>query len=200
MITNQKKSITRWKIIWQWSILFAVIGGGISYWVIHRPHDDEWEKYSRQTVEHFYGRKLILPMQDSVQNLSTIELKNILTNSRLKIVTYVDVDCSICMLKLDFWRKFIQNLTKKGARISILIYAHSTRKENLIPLMENIWPQDQPWIYDQYKNFIITNELYDDHFQSLLLNQKNEIILIGDPTLNKGMEKLFMKSILSYSE
>lgn len=199
MITSQKKLTPRWKIIWQWGILLVIIGGGIGCWIYYRPHD-EWEQYSRQTVEHFYGRKLILPMKDSVQNLSTSELKNILTNNSLKIVTYIDIDCSICILKLNFWRKFIQDITQKGVRISILIYVHSTHKENLTSLMENIWPQDQPWIYDQHKNFIIANELYDDHFHSLLLNQKNEIILIGDPTLNKGMKKLFIKSILSYSK
>ena len=139
-------------------------------------------------------------MQDSVQNLSISDLKDILANSSLKIATCFDGDCSFCVLKLDFWRRFMQSLEQEDIQMPILIYAHSTNKENITQLMKVAWPQGQPWIYDRNKNFIIANELYDDHFQTLLLNQKNEIILIGDPTLNKGMEDLFMKTILSYSE
>ena len=56
------------------------------------------------------------------------------------------------------------------------------------------------WAYDYNYEFLDKNELYDDRFQALVLDENNTVKLIGNPYLNEEMEKLYVKYILSLNE
>jgi hypothetical protein len=69
--------------------------------------DDDWKQYATQTVNHWVGRKMIVPELPVVfQDTSSLDYKHIYT-APIKIVTYIDGSCEVCVSSLIHWQKFI---------------------------------------------------------------------------------------------
>lgn len=67
---------------------------------------------------------------------------------------------------------------------------------NIDERVEKEW--DKSWAYDKNEEFIIKNNLFDDRFQAVLVNQNNMIKLIGNPMHNPDLAKLYEKVLLRY--
>ncbi|MDD2595860.1 MAG: hypothetical protein PHD11_08625 [Bacteroidales bacterium] len=116
----------------------------------------------------------------------------------LKVVLYIDGDCSTCLLKIGFWKEFVSEMNKqKLFDFSVVVYAFSSFEENMRSYLKEEWNGLYQWQFDKNKSFITKNELYDIRLQTVLLDADNNVILIGDPLLNPTLRQLYSKTIKS---
>lgn len=173
-----------------------IIGGLIAFYCYKSSRRNlEWEALAEQTVNDYYGKEIILPDTDSI-NLVIGDREQILS-APYKIITYFDADCSVCLAKLDFWKKFITEISSLGHRITVVVYVNSTYESNTKTFMAENWPKDQPWVFDRFKKFLIANRISDVRFHSLLVDADNKIILIGDPLTNPSLRMLYLETVIS---
>ena len=154
----------------------------------------KFESIIYNAVNKHVGKTLILPYTDSIYIDYDVYQK--MFNAPLKIVAYVDGECSICLFYVTFWKDFIYELQNQGHEIQVIIYANSFYEDNLRNYMASHW--DYPWLYDHDKAFVFRNTLYDTRFQTVLVNGNNTILLIGNPYFNEKLKSLYLKTIKDY--
>ncbi|MFI3261435.1 MAG: hypothetical protein R3Y26_00865 [Rikenellaceae bacterium] len=159
--------------------------------------EDSWERKSQRFVDKYAGKPLILPYTDSLF-INRSEYQNI-SKLSFKVVNFLDGDCSTCLMKIDYWKEFVEKMKLDGvSNIPVVMYAFSSLEENLRDYMKQEWnDQNYYWQFDKDKSFIKTNKLHDLRFQTVLLDQNNNVILIGDPLLNPKLGDLYKKVIIS---
>lgn len=86
-------------------------------------------------------------------------------------------------------------LSKYNIKVPIKAYI-SGIETSISERVEKEW--NKSWAYDKYEEFIIKNNLFDDRFQSVLVDDKNIIRLIGNPTHNPKLANLYEKAILKH--
>lgn len=156
--------------------------------------DENWKIIAENAVKKHVGKKMILPYTDSV-NFNEYEYSKV-CKLPVKVVNYIDADCSTCLLKIHFWNEFMQELKSAGYdNFHVIIYAYSTLEENLRYYMKSNWRNI--WQFDKEKSFIGNNELNDRRLQTALLDSENKVLLIGDPLLNSKLRGLYMQVIKS---
>lgn len=161
-----------------------------------RTRDNEkWENNVRNHVDRHVGKPLILPYTDSLHVRKSDYLN--ICNLPLKVVNFLDGDCSTCLAKISFWKEFVSELNANGYRdVPVIMYAFSFSEENFRDYMNTAW-EGRPWLFDKDSSFIVDNQLRDLRFQTVLLDSENKVVLIGDPLLNPELRKLYMETICS---
>lgn len=151
----------------------------------------EWQAFTRHVVETYVNQTVSLPDSLPSQHPETIDS---IYRAPLKIVVVVDLDCSTCLLKFDYWNQFADRLyQRKGIRIPLLFYINTCKSEKLDERMAAF--TSHPWVYDRQQAFNAANGLYDPQFQALLLDADQRILLIGSPVGNDKLEKLYEQTI-----
>ena len=115
---------------------------------------------------------------------------------RVKLVTIIDnLDCLKC-----YYTKFY-SLTKLSEKLK--------NHEHVVPIVvicgsykyfwEVVYPEidySLPLIFDQECIFKVKNEFPDiEEFSTMLLDRNNKLLLVGDPTENDKIEKLYFNKI-----
>lgn len=158
-------------------------------------NNDTWENIVRNAVDKYVGKTLILPYVDSLY-IEESDYHDV-CELPIKVVCFLDGDCSTCLMKTSFWKKFISEVSSQGFHeIPVIMYGYSSFEENFRDYMNAAW--SGPWQFDGNRAFIEYNKLYDLRLQTLLLDSANNVILIGDPLLNPTLRELYMKTILSF--
>jgi hypothetical protein len=154
----------------------------------------EWEKYAEEEIIKRIGKSIYIP--DSIlyahENLiDTLYLSDL--KAGRKIATYIDIGCSACLNNFGFWNKFIEESKSKNIHCDYLIYINGN-KQTVHPIRQLGF--HHPLLLDTNSVFIQKNSLWDKRFQTALLNEKNEVIIIGDPTVNEKLKDLYMDALL----
>lgn len=158
--------------------------------------EGSWRYIATKAVKRYVGKPLILPYSDSL-NMTELDYHN-MCDLPLKVVLYIDGDCSTCLLKIGFWKEFVSEMNKqKLFDFSVVVYAFSSFEENMRSYLKEEWNGLYQWQFDKNKSFITKNELYDIRLQTVLLDADNNVILIGDPLLNPTLRQLYSKTIKS---
>lgn len=162
---------------------------------MQQSNNEEWKATVQVAIDRYIGKPLNLPYVDSL-HVSESEYLAMCTLP-LKIVNFLDGDCSTCLMKIHFWEEFVSELNaKRHINIPVMMYAYSYFEDNIRDYMNKEW-DNRPWQFDKNRYFIERNELYDLRLQTVLLDSENRVILIGDPLLNPKLRKLYMKTIIS---
>jgi hypothetical protein len=138
---------------------------------------DEWKETTLQMVEKWNGKKMVL-------------FNEPVAKAPIKVVTYIDATCSACLINFGFWQKFIDEVSKNKLNCDFIIYV-TVDDESAIASLGFTYP----FIPDNEQQFVYGNEIWDKRFQSALLDRNNKVILIGDPTMNVELGKLYMSAI-----
>jgi hypothetical protein len=128
------------------------------------------------------------------QDTSSLDYKHIYT-APIKIVTYIDGSCEVCVSSLIHWQKFIKEMNRKKMKCDFLFYIYADNKndfQNDIYKKLNI---STPWIFDDKMKFIGDNNLGDTRFQTALLNPKDQVLMIGNIMLRPQLEQLYKEII-----
>lgn len=153
----------------------------------------EWESFAQHVVETYVNQTVSLPDSLPVEHPEIIDG---IYRAPLKIVVVVDLDCSTCLLKFNYWNDFTKRLyDRQGIHIPLLFYINTGRPDGLAERMADFTAH--AWAYDSEQLFNAANGLYDPQFQALLLDAEDRIILIGNPMDNPKLEALYEKTIVA---
>ena len=180
-------------------IVFLIVSLLISFSCSNGNHNITWEQEVDSTVKYWNGRHMILPdsIESLVNKLKFPTSSNENVNS-LKVVSYIDGNCGTCLLNLQFWEGFIHEVLLKTSNCEFLIFVNAEDKNDFASAAIK-YGFTYPWLFDKESSFIKMNKIWDKRFQTALLNSKNEVILIGDPTNNIKLAELYMDTILKLS-
>jgi hypothetical protein len=138
-----------------------------------------------EILQKFYGQKIYLP-----QN----EQEDLRFSKSLKIITKINGDCPPCINQVTYWDSLYW---KQNIKIPLLIYLVSKdsvamQKVNYI----NNNHSNITLLYDKDNDFIKTNKLFiDSKFHTMLLDEQDEVLILGSPIKNDMMEKLYINEL-----
>ena len=114
-----------------------------------------------------------------------------------KIVTRFIGDCPSCIESIKTWKKFHAAAKEKNINIKIIFYVEIIKEENFKQIKQKLNFADQV-IFDQRGLFFNQNLL---HFpfgledQTFLLNENNEIVLFGNPAVDRKLITEYINNI-----
>ena len=149
-----------------------------------------------EIVNQLMGDTLILPKISKVLHKDSLYHQNTTKTKGLKITTFIQGDCSICIDDLRNWQELFQ-YAKSKTGVDILFYLYTS---DLAYFRNNIYEQaleQYPLIVDQNYGYIDKNSLPPDRkqYQTFLLDSNNKIILVGNPVYNSKLKDLYMEEI-----
>lgn len=147
----------------------------------------------KSVIETNLRRNIILPENLRAHPIAdSILLKQ--SEIRFKLITYIDGDCSVCIAELYKWKEFLKINFDILENVQVMFVINSVN----YPYFEyNVEKMDLglPYYYDTINSYIINNKIEDFELYTLLLNQENEVLLIGSPIDNPSMQELYKKVI-----
>jgi hypothetical protein len=113
--------------------------------------------------------------------------------NKYKILLYIDsTGCTNCKLRIHVWKSYVKELSDK---VNFLFYFHPKNECDLMDMLK----QEKftyPIYIDNNDTLNKLNKLVSDiQYQCFLLNNKNEIISVGNPVHNYGVWKLYKRII-----
>lgn len=154
----------------------------------------------KSIVEKNLGNKLILPNHlisyRSFPNIIADSLE--MSYANFKIFTHIDVSCSTCIDGIKSWDSLVPQFT--SLRTSIFVICSSKDRFELI---KNIFESNYvegfsyPIFFDQKNEFIEKNPFMKEsrHFETVLTDNKNNIILMGNPIYSEKTKELYFSEI-----
>ena len=125
----------------------------------------------------------------------------ILSPETLKILTVVQGNCGACVVNLNNWENLMSEavFSRKNIRYYFLIESDDDFM-NFQFMQEQNDLIDYPLIIDKEHAFFKSMGLSEDYrFQTFLLNGKNEVLAIGNPTANEFAKELYVAKIEKYT-
>jgi hypothetical protein len=121
------------------------------------------------------------------------------SNAPLRIYTLIDVSCSPCFLKLEKWDK-LQAEIKAIKPVAIIPVCYSKDNFELIRFLfetDKITRNQLPLVFDLDNKFRQQNPTLVNKLGQLtaLTDEKNNVLLIGDPLDDKNDKEKFLKMI-----
>lgn len=145
-------------------------------------------------IKEMYGRKItFVSGYESISYNDSLSVDSII-KKKIKIVSYIDdFPCTSCTFNmLEDWISTIETLSKD---VIFLIILNARNKEELRANLK-IHRIHLPVMYYKTDTFKIQNQLdVLARNRTFLLNQDDEIVLVGEPFQNKSMCELYKKNI-----
>lgn len=168
---------------------------------------DKSKLEAEQTIKEWVGKRIVFPKDVSCtlngKDVTSSQC-NQLFDSEYKVLLYVDsTGCSDCRMRLFEWRHIIQEADSLfNGKLKFLFFFQpkkSTPKE-----LKNIIRRNR----FEYPVFIDVDNRLDflNHFskhveyQCFLLNKNNEVLLVGNPLLNRPIWTLIKKQFFEKEE
>lgn len=112
----------------------------------------------------------------------------------VKIATYIDGNCEVCINHLKDWASFIDNNKDDLDGVDLLFFVHAYDYSSFEYLVKDLFFA-YPVIYDANEEYSRRNRLLDTDYQTFLLDENNEIRLVGIPIKNRELAKLYIQEI-----
>lgn len=148
---------------------------------------------NRDIIQKWLNKVLIIPenleIHEANQDIDSLETK--FYSAGIKIVTYLNGDCSACILDLNKWKEYIFNgdLDKD---IVFLFFVYSTDYSVFEMMNRTEIHFPYPLIYDNLNQFYKANNIPSNRLlQTFLLDSNNKIILIGNPIYSEKLKELY---------
>lgn len=118
----------------------------------------------------------------------------------LKLVIYTDsIECSSCRMKEMYkWDDFLSKLGAYSSQIEVFfIFAPLYSNMGLFKMVAKDLPQNYPIYIDTTNIFYRENPQIPSNpaLHTFLLDEQNNVILVGNPLKNKKIEKLFWQIV-----
>ena len=159
---------------------------------------DSEQKEVELLLKGWIGKELIFPSNQyaSIMGDSTVLFSDYISdNSHWKIVFYADsLGCVSCDLNLLEWMDFMEKAKElTNHSVDFFFYFAPEKKKDIISALK-LEEFHYPVFIDTQKEFNKLNRLPSNQkFRTFLLNAKNEIVLIGNPTHGIEIEKLYYR-------
>ena len=154
------------------------------------------EKDKINAVKAWLGKKVEFP-ENKVFTRFCKDTITELPCTNYIIVNYIDsVGCIGCKLQALEWKGFMDKLASVSSeRVLLLFYIQAKETKELMWMLRGD-DFDYPICFDESGTFRKTNALPPDTvFGTFLLNADKEVVLIGSPIGNHGLEELYMETL-----
>jgi len=163
-------------------------------------NENEWKKYSADLINHWIGRKMILPKLPIVFDDSvSLDYKNTY-KTPLKMVAYIDGSCGVCISSLHEWKKFMNKLKKQQLKVDCMIYMYAEDRNDFQKEIFSKLKLNTPWIFDKNMKFVKANDLTDMRFQTALINSDDKVLMLGSIVQRPELEELYIDLISQKSK
>lgn len=184
MSKSQKIWATKHSLFWLLLIMLTIAG------CKGKPNE------ASEIVNSWMGKKITFPPGISCTKLGE-EVPCISVKSAYKVLVYTDsAGCVSCNLRIDEWKKIITaSKSRQPDLFSFHFYFNPRTGDNLTDLFkkENFKETvfiDRNDLLNKANNF--SNQML---YQCFLLNERDEVVLIGNPTLNSNIHDIYMRII-----
>ena len=156
------------------------------------------KKYEKAVME-LSGKTILFP--DSMRSLFGEKVE--IPNSEYTIVAYFDsVGCTGCRMKLPYWIDFMKKtdsiVGKKN--VSLLLITRSHALDKVRQLVKQVGFPYQV-VNDSSGKFYTLNSIPEDsNLQTFLLDPTHKVLLIGNPTQSKEIQKLYLSQFKKSTE
>ncbi len=159
--------------------------------------DKWWEERTNTVVDKWIGQKITLPKNiEFINEPKTHNTAERLINGEdLKIVAYIDGNCSACLNSLLFWQNFSKKISSLEIDCSLILYVQTENKDYFKKDVIDRLKINVPCLFDKEADFISLNKLHDQRFQAVLLDIDDKVLLIGNPVLNKKLSDLYLSTL-----
>lgn len=148
-------------------------------------------------VKKWSGKEILFPTHSvfTIQGKDTVDFD--FSHSTYKVVMYVDsIGCIACKLQLYKWKRFIKEIcAKKRPNIDIAFIFYFFPKDKRV--LQDIMRRESftyPVCLDEKDEFNKLNHFPSEvAFQTLLLDNCNTVIAVGNPIHNLKVRKLYQK-------
>lgn len=143
------------------------------------------------------SQSINLPVKAKVTYNGIDTVMNDMFESELKLIAYTDsTGCLSCRInKMNMWIPFLKYAEMYDGRLKFYFIYHPTLDIRILRDAMMLNPIDYPVIIDEKGSFEKLNPHLpkDEIFHTFLLDENNNVILVGNPLYNKEIEKLFYK-------
>lgn len=151
---------------------------------------------NNEILKKVIGSKLIIP--NGMKSYNTLHRTDSIVVPRYNIYKIIDVSCGSCLSLLTEWEKYMLIFKKKNVQLNFICIS-----DDDFQLFEYIYDNNGfpnypfPLFFDKEMKFIEMNSfiLGSPHYSTILTDKCNSIMLIGDPTKNKKISKLYQRFI-----
>lgn len=139
----------------------------------------------KESVEAIMGRELEYPIGYK-------------PNSQYSVINYVDsIGCTSCKLRVHQWLSFIDEIKENGVDLEVVFVSHPNVYTDVCELIGNIDSPNISIVKDAEENWIKRNNLPEGFlFQTLLVDDKRQVIVVGNPTMNDEIKRIMKKSLI----
>ena len=147
------------------------------------------------TVLKYKHKKIYFPENLPIINNETSQITNdIFGSNNLKIITFINGNCSVCIEHLTYQNKFYLYDVDP---ITILI---SQDLESFYEINKYL-KFNYAIIYDKDDIIRKNNSIHDSHLTKyLLLDSNNKVLLIGDPIINPKVKDVYFEVIKNHKK
>jgi hypothetical protein len=158
------------------------------------------EAFLKSVVENCLGKKLLIPngMSTYAPFPDYISDSAQLSNAKFKIYSHINASCPTCVRDIRLWNNIAIDFEKYKVPV-ILICESDDDFELFKYILETgeIKKFSYPFFLDVNRVFSKHNKFMKEspHFETILTDRENNILLLGNPIRSKEMKDLYMKII-----
>lgn len=155
----------------------------------------------KNIINNSLGEKLKIPDSLEIYYPFSNSHNKEMPNSKLKIFSHIDASCGTCLESLKAWGELIPELNKKNIQVHLICSS-----DNKFELLKYFFESKEinnfhHYLFLDHKNQYINKNrfmLESKNFETVLTNENNEILLIGNPIFSKEMKGLYINEIEKY--
>lgn len=160
-------------------------------------HTDKSSMEIQDIVEHWIGKKIVFPHEDSCISMNRDSNVFFSTPAPYKILVYTDsTGCASCKLDLYKWNMLIKEAKNvMQDSVSFQFYFHPKNINELLFLFQRDRFKHPLYIDKNNQLAKLNNLPLNSRFQIFLLDKNDKVICIGNPVENPKIWKLFKQRI-----
>lgn len=162
--------------------------------------DEEKMVSFKNIIQDNLGNKLILPDDLPIYTpfANTDVDSTRISNYRYMIYTYINTSCTACIDNFNAWNNIAPEFGMNN--VPVFIICGSDDGFELIKfLCESGGIKDfpYPFLLDEKNDFLNLNPYMKEHgsFQTVLTNNKHEILMIGNPIYSEEIKKMYLMKL-----
>ncbi len=143
------------------------------------------ENNLKRSVRRIKRKNILIPKNPS-------KLGNV--KKELKVVSYIDGNCPVCIDDLKLWADWIK---KDSSNTHFYLFFHTIDTSCFDYFKKTYYELDYPLICDIEDSFRKKNSLndYDKRLLTFLCDSNNNVILVGNPLHNDMLMKLYKREL-----
>lgn len=146
----------------------------------------------KKDISKWFNKEIVLPNDSLIVNNQKFPNPLI---KKIKILSLINGDCSVCYDELREWKEFIKEVDtgKVGFIFNIYTFNDLIAFEDM---NRNTLKFKYPYFKDVGAKIKEINDFSDDKiYKTVLLDEFNKVILIGNPNVHPDIRKLYLNEI-----